>query len=612
MQLNNKFASRDVLTLGFRSDINGLRAVAVLSVVFFHFHMGAPGGFVGVDVFFVISGFLMIQILVNRPGALDFYAKRMARIVPALTASILVTLLITGFLLLPAQYALTARQAFGSALFFVNFQFANSVGYFDPAAENSWFLHCWSLAVEIQFYLVFPIYLWGSRRLGFPVFRALLMLAVVSFAAACMHSGTKDSFYLPHYRLWEFAAGGMAALLPSSRSRLVSYVGVVLIAAAACFFDATYSGVWLAIPVLGAALVLWSATEIRPLSNHVMQSVGTISYSVYLWHWPVLMTARYFDVDKGWTNVAILCAVTFAIAAASQRWIEKPFRNTRFVSCGIAIAIMLLALNGSAPQQYIINSQVRAVTNDAVYDGPRWRARNCFLEADQTFVDLGQECLKKSGEKPQLLLWGDSIAAALYPGISSQTWTSMFDVLQVTASSCSVVGELAASNLSRCGGIREHMLKWIKQNIPPVVIITTATNTCTLGHETLLQALLATLKADGVSKVIVTGPGPIWNPPLPEAFYRQVILSRSMPIDMTPAGFDSLEQCDKSLRNAVEVHGGVFISLFNEMCHDGQCKVLLPTDKGLALSHMDSFHLARGGAYWVAFNLIGPALFHGN
>ena len=329
----------------FREDINGLRAIAVLGVMLFHFRVpGFRGGFAGVDIFFVISGFLMTQIIVGRLeagrfGLAGFYLDRARRIVPALLALIAVVLAFGFALLPPDEYRTLGKHAAAAALFVSDIVFYREAGYFDAGSIQKWLLHSWSLAVEWQFYLLYPIVLvaaWtaGRRR---AIAATAAILAVTSFAL-CVFLSRRDpsaAFYLLPPRGGEMLAGGLVALFPLGRlppraAHGVAIAGLagVLLALLTVDEQAGWPGWATLLPVVATMAVLAAnRTRLWPLGLAPVAGLGTISYSVYLWHWPVIVTLDLFERFEAPAWRAAGLAASIALGALSYRLIERPTRN---------------------------------------------------------------------------------------------------------------------------------------------------------------------------------------------------------------------------------------------------------------------------------------------
>ncbi len=355
-----------------RPDIQGLRGVSVLAVIVFHLGIGLPGGFVGVDVFFVISGFLMTGLIseeFTRRGTLsfgEFYSRRIRRIFPALLVMIVATTGLGYFLLFPGDYKEFAQSGLYAALSLGNVFFYFSTGYFDIPSELKGLLHTWSLGVEEQFYLIWPLIMIGllsaAKRRGASM--AWLMAGIVGAGFLVSVYGVltnpKAAFYLLHARLWELAAGGFLVFAPRLRARwpdqLFPAAGVGLILWSVCFLspERLFPG-WNALPaVVGAALIInpasASSSVARVLSFQPLQLVGKISYSLYLWHWPLIVFWRQYRSGAALTLVdaAIVAGASLLVAFMSWKWVEQPFRKPLTVKTtlrfGLAAAGTVAAL----------------------------------------------------------------------------------------------------------------------------------------------------------------------------------------------------------------------------------------------------------------------------
>ncbi|MCI0465957.1 MAG: acyltransferase [Beijerinckiaceae bacterium] len=320
----------------FRYDINALRALAVTAVVLFHYKVGfVAGGFAGVDIFFVISGYLMTSIIAGRLekgrfNIWEFYQDRAKRIVPGLLGMCFV-LLAAGYILLePATYHYLGSTSIAALLFFSNFRFWEATGYFDPQSEVKWLLHTWSLSVEWQFYLAYPILVMGlyrfekTRRRIIPV---LWGLALLSFVSCLWLSAAEpaSAFYLLPPRAWELIAGGIVALQFANSERRYSWPllasGFLLIAVSLAWFDKNlpWPSYWGLMPVLGTCLIIAANRADAPLfKNKLIQTIGIWSYSIYLWHWPVAVAAVYFGFTT--TTPFKIASEILIIAAILSAW----------------------------------------------------------------------------------------------------------------------------------------------------------------------------------------------------------------------------------------------------------------------------------------------------
>lgn len=333
----------------YRPDIDGLRAVAVLSVVLYHY--GAtwlPGGFTGVDVFFVISGFVITAKLRKEMEAgafsiLGFYDGRVRRIFPALLTMLAVTMAAGWFILMPGDYANLGESAAFAAFGLGNLFFLWNSGYFDQASELQPLLHTWSLGVEEQFYVVWPLILWLALRfLRSPIALAGLCLTIVVggliYAQYLVSTDPTAAFYLALPRSWELAVGAALIFLPAVHHRLMGNImaaaGALLIAYSLLFIqaDGAFPGLAAAYACFGAALIVWPKNHTlmsAALSFKPIVFIGLISYSLYLWHWPVLVLYRHYaNGDMPSTTAStVLVGISALFSVISWRYVERPFRS---------------------------------------------------------------------------------------------------------------------------------------------------------------------------------------------------------------------------------------------------------------------------------------------
>lgn len=336
--------------VNYREDINGLRAYAVLAVIFFHFELPFfESGFIGVDIFFVISGFLMTSIIVkglehDNFSILRFYMARARRIMPALMVLIAALLALGWFFLPIPDYKSLGTQSVYSLSFLSNFHFWRSAGYFDTAAHEKFLLHTWSLAVEAQFYVLYPIFLiaiWKIKPNIKALFWSLLFVFLVSLCMSILLTEWKPvaSFYLFHTRAWELAAGGLIVLIGrlefinSHLNRLnkpMHWSGWFLLLIATLIISSDYiwpSG-WALLPVLGTVFIIIANQSQSILTvNPVMQWLGDRSYSLYLWHWPIFVSLNFSGLQEAINYQVFAIALSFILAHFSYQLIEVPTRK---------------------------------------------------------------------------------------------------------------------------------------------------------------------------------------------------------------------------------------------------------------------------------------------
>jgi len=417
----------------YRPDIDGLRAIAVGSVLVYHaFPSLLPGGFIGVDIFFVISGFLITTILLQSLAAgdftyRDFYARRIRRIFPALVLVLLATLAFGWYVLLPGEFSQLGKQTTGGAAFFANLVFLGEAGYFDATAETKPLLHLWSLGIEEQFYIFWPLLLGLAWRKRWPILRVTLAVAIVSFLVNVLtvQPHRAAAFYSPLSRAWELMAGGLLAVMrlqpapASSDSRPMlkhaqSIAGVALIVLGLFVTRSTkaFPGWWALLPVLGAVSCIAAGPNgvlnKYVLSNRVMVWIGLISYPLYLWHWPLLSYARIVAGGEPSLPVRIAMVVAAIVLAwATYRFLERfvklhlsqgMLRGLAGGGAALALAGVLVCLGTPLPRNdsQALQAVADATREDNYYDG--------FEEAA-----LGGQFVYRAGSgKHNVLLIGDS------------------------------------------------------------------------------------------------------------------------------------------------------------------------------------------------------------
>jgi len=476
-----------------------LRAAAVLAVVLFHFGVpGVTGGFVGVDVFFVISGFLITSIIwrerqAGRFSFVDFWARRARRILPALFVMMAATLAVGWFLLAPKDYEELGRSVHYQVIFTSNLLFSRQHGYFDAASDIKPLLHTWSLAVEEQFYIIFPLLLTllASRLKHWRL--ALFGILLVSFGMsvwAVAHAPQK-AFYLLHLRAWELLAGAMLAVVPLRDWRAspglaqgVSLLSMALILIAVFGFDSAtpFPGAAALLPVLGVVGLIWAngqqSTWVgRLLSSRVMVGVGLISYSWYLWHWPVFVYASYAAVD-GLSPLELggLMLLSLVLGYLSWRFVETPFREKRLlpgrkaILATACVGILCLGLTGVALRK--ADGVPSRLSEQALRyaQAKKWSPELMACMADKDTPDERLFChFGPKGSSVSALVWGDSHATALIPAL--EVAAKRHDISLVEASFAGCVPLDGLENIARCAHFNHRVEKAMaEQSFSDVVL----------------------------------------------------------------------------------------------------------------------------------------------
>ena len=493
----------------YRPDIDGLRAIAVLSVVLYHYRVPPfSGGFVGVDIFFVISGFLITSLLradleSGRYSIVRFYERRIRRIFPALFGLAIVTTAVALLVLFPSDLRRYGDSLVGMGLFASNFTFWGAAGYFDVGAVRKPLLHTWSLAVEEQFYLFFPPLLFLLWRFGR---RALFAVVVLSAAASLglsiwgVRAAPVAAFYLAPFRTWELMTGSLLALTtmrpPANRWFLeaVTAVGIALIATSVLAFsaDTPFPGAAALLPCAGTALLICAGGgEVRSVVTRVLAwrpivAIGLISYSLYLWHWPLLVFARYLAFrDLTGAETAILIALSFGFAVLSWRYIEQPFRAAHgrftrkqifyFAAVGTIVMLAgagLTSIGGGLPQRF--PPKIRAILNTTFREPvqpPPGSIDNCPSRPATGAAALKPCMFGIAGAPPTFLLWGDSHADMLRPALLEVAVQKKRAGWQFALPGCPPLLQVKTSEIRNCRKFNDAVLHLANQASISTVIL---------------------------------------------------------------------------------------------------------------------------------------------
>lgn len=607
----------------YRADIDGLRAVAILPVVLYHLGLRPiSGGYVGVDIFFVISGYLIMGLILPQIDRgtftiAGFYMRRCRRIFPALFVMCAVFTVLAVAFYLPAEVppirdGLVATTVFASNIYFYFIQ-----DYFAPAAETQPLLHTWSLAVEEQFYVAFPLMLFGLRRLGRQRLRIVLMAAALVSLGWSAYLVVKDpsgAFYLPQSRAWELLIGALLAsgAIPVPRSswlpEAIGVAGLLMIATAVVFYtdDTPFPGLTALLPCLGAGLLIYvgetrTSFAGRLLSLPPIRFIGLISYSLYIWHWPIDVFYLHQWGQPGRLEKLAIIAASFALATISWHWVERPFRTQPFrlgtrgtlaVSAAIMASLLVctLAIEPVASTRWSLSKRASEVQAFLDYHAGYMRSGKCFLDSgfnSLSYFDRAT-CLKMEPARRNFLIIGDSQAADLWYGLS--TVSSDINVLQATSSGCRPL--IGGRGEARC----TDLMRFVFETFLPVhrvdgIILS---GRWTMGD---LDALVATAKAVApqVGEVIVLGPRPEYWHPLPRDLVLGIVWQdpnyakadlRDLPRELDAILADRLQ--------ATPIH---YFSLYRAICPDGTCREYV--DDGSPLQ-FDYGHFTAAGSTYVA------------
>lgn len=619
----------------YRPDIDGLRAIAVLFVVGFH---ASPkwisGGFIGVDIFFVISGFLISTIIYKSLEAgtfsyLEFYKRRIRRIFPALILVVSTFIILSWFLLLSDEYIAISKHAIAAVSFISNFVFWSESGYFDIAAESKPFLHLWSLAIEEQFYFLWPIFLvltWKKKWL----FVIMSLLCFLSFGlnVYLVNTNPTAAFYSPASRFWELMIGSMLAfvmlrkiLLFEKFSSYLSVLGLFILMISYILISKqnSFPGWWALLPTVGTAFILaagatgWVNKTL--LSNKILTWIGGISYPLYLWHWPILSVAYLANDYAPLSSVTKLLLILLAIFLSwlTTLKIEGPIRFHNSIQTSYLVVSFVLVglfagviyINNGFVTRYINKNEKKNFINS--YAKLHKFGLSTDYKENCDFYDWGtgrnkgridEECTRHTANKPVYLLWGDSHAQALSYGFREAVGTAV-DLSQIATSGCKP--ELHASknngaNKAACIDSNEYAVQFIKNKKPQRVYVAQASD-----HELTDWEEISKFVKANEGELILIGPVPQWRPSLP------ILIAKELPI--LPLKFNSgLDKTIFATNSFLKKKYGSselkYVSLIDSLCDQTGCLSTINTDNTFNLLVLDYGHLTKSGSAYIANKLI--------
>lgn len=620
-----------------RREIDGLRALAVVPVILFHAGLDFfSGGFVGVDVFFVISGYLITSIILQgqqrgRFTLSGFYERRARRILPALFLVMLACLLPAWLLLIPQDLKLFSQSLAAVTVFGSNFLFYSANDYFDVASEFSPLLHTWSLAVEEQYYVLFPLFMmftWRYARRWTAHLIAVALLVSLALSEWGLNGHRAFTFFMLPTRGWELMIGALLAFAPArpagvenARAQAGGLAGMALIVASILLLDdnTPFPGLAALPPTIGTALIIRYATQEtwagRLLALPLPVGIGLISYSAYLWHQPLLAFARHgLGGELALPVAATLVALTFLLAWLSWRYVETPFRDARRISlrtlviAGSACAALFISLgvaghlhNGFDAR---LTAEQRAIVAWTTLDiDTLYRRDTCFLPAMHAAA-FADACAGTGGA-PDVLVWGDSYAAALAAGLRTRNP----NLAQYTGSGCPPIADYPRERPPHCAQRNQQIVENIRA-LQPRHVVLHANWLLYSTRETTdrLAATLATLHAVApAADLLVVGVVPQWSPSLPINLVRAGVpltAEHSMPL----ADYRNRQRYDAGLRALADANGARFVSALDVFCTAGDCRVVLPDGGNFAPTAWDNGHLTLPGSLQLAAQLgIPPA-----
>ncbi|HLZ03205.1 MAG TPA: acyltransferase family protein [Bradyrhizobium sp.] len=636
----------------YRPDVDGLRAVAVISVVIFHaFPTLLSGGFVGVDVFFVISGYLITSIIVSdlddgRFSFATFYTRRIRRLFPALLVVLAACLVAGWFLLLPDEYQQLGKHVAGGAAFIANFIFWKEANYFDTSANTKILLHLWSLGVEEQYYLIWPALVLAVRKTRFNLALISIVLLVGSFAISVHSAATNPpaAFYSPLSRFWELLAGGLLAYftqlrpvlrkpLPLVLCEAMALLGALLLAVAIVKITpkTTFPGWWALLPVLGTCLLVLAGPlawlNSRVLSNRAVVWIGLISYPLYLWHWPLLAFAHNAYAEPSWMLRLELVVASVVLAWLTYRFIETPLRfgtlPVRVRILGLIGAMVCVAVFGiydlaksGIPGRLKDRAEYAAYFEGYLYDASKHTVERAQIAQNQCNFyrwnspfpsnaprdAIDPECYTRHTSKAVLIL-GDSNAADLYYGLK-EVLPKEISTLLIFSSGCPVRAlNDAQIQADHCNMTNHFALERIKLD-PPDVVLMSSNSSFDINYIRTYSVMIRKL---GVKHIFVLGQRPHWKPYL----YKIIMKSYwySTPHYIPGHQDDELLALGNAFESKLKSNEPFdYVEERSPFCNSDGCLTYLGDDRKTGLITFDDAHLRPFASVYLAKKQLGPMI----
>ena len=606
----------------FRSDINAMRALAVSLVLLFHFFPATfSGGYLGVDIFFVISGYLMFSVidsnlLRHNFKLFAFYRKRINRIMPALAVMILTMLILSYILLFASQFKEVLKESLSALLLSSNYYFFSLADYFDSGAYEKLFLHTWTLSVEFQFYITFPLLLILAHFFNSTSTRRLILIAVCLLSFAWSQyiyiRNPSFAFYDVFSRYWEFIFGALAAsnsfaLKEMSRKLFIFLITIIILSVLLHNFYDNFDNVLRILVVLSTTcLINFNNSKNILVNQSFIQKIGTHSYSTYLWHWPIACLLVSFG------NTSFIFMISGLIGSLLIGYLSFSFiessKKSGFSSYFVVIFLGFL---------YLFNSSFNSIAERriepqdsflAYYNSMKIDPEGLFQKCNLINIKgpINRDSIKGcfSDNKKTVFVWGDSQAASLVPGLRDTLVPLGYNISQLTTAGCSVSLNAIKSNDPRaisCNDSNRLAIEHIKLKKPELVIISQRFG---LRDDNYLD--VAKYISSYADEVIMLGPFPEWTPSLPLALAKRHDLNDLKISDM---GFNNkLLRINDILRNSIylsKIKNLRYIDVIEHLCLKGEMTTCsIRENKKTDLFFYDYGHLSVTGANYVANELI--------
>lgn len=630
----------------YRPEIDGMRAIAVASVILAHAGFSFfKGGFVGVDVFFVISGYLITSIMLSewndgKFSMISFYERRARRILPALFCVFIACIPFAWVLMVPSQFTDFSRSIAAAAIFISNVHFWEKTGYFDPDADLQPLLHTWSLAVEEQYYLLFPVVFMLTMKVS----RRFLVIVITIFiiiSSLLSNWGAQNypaqNFFFTFSRFWEIFLGAFCALVPVKVRKpfdeILPAIGLVMIAISIFTYTAStpFPSYFTFLPVIGSALVLWCSTPdtvtTRILSNRGFVGLGLISYSAYLWHQPIFAFARLHNIAEPPAYIfSLLIGLIIGLSYITWKYVEQPFRNKGFISrqkvlLGSIIGILIFFSLGLASYEmkFILNKftkEEQVLLNYALdykYNSPerKFQARtSTCMGMPEGYENLVSDICVNSESKGNVLIWGDSHSQSLAPGFMHKG----LNVSLIMAAGCPPMPNIHFRRMPYCYGTNKAAMEYVKDTKPEFIIMhanwyshyqgkRAIYNTTEKFYQGLIRTIGSIREASPESKIIIISGVPQWGIGLPEYMVR-LGNDVNSELYLSSVLYPALQDLNDGFTKRLPQDNVTVVDPLEYMCEEGRCLATVEYDGKIYLSAWDYGHITEAAAVFLADKIL--------
>ena len=624
----------------YRPEIDGLRAIAIISVVIYHAGFKIilnnieydllPGGYLGVDIFYVISGYLITHLILDNIknhtfSFFDFYERRARRLLPALFVVILFSILAGYILMLPSQLKDLSGSAISSLIFLSNFWFFFTDNYFGDSSNFKPLLHTWSLSIEEQFYLVFPpaLYFLLHKKKKISFFFMLIIICSLIFSQLGSTYFKDFNFYNLISRIWELAFGSLIAYYHVENkikkdlysNRFLTLVAVVFILIPFFTFNkfTPHPSLLTIFTVLGTGIIIFCKNDSgiikNFLSSKVLVSTGLISYSLYLWHYPVLAFKRIksenlSEFDK---LEAIFLALIFSII--SFFLVEKPFRNKKFIKkkfflTSIISFFLILTLtciyitkSNGLPKRY--STEVLSLIDFNYEYKSAYQSGTCHIKNKIALKNIFFKNCKvdKNNNKKNLYIWGDSLGAHLYPGISFK-YGENYNIWQRTTDACKpTISKKLFNNFKQdCISINQFILNEILKTKPDKIFLSGFWVREDLNE---IKLIIEKLKNNNFNQIYLFGPSPRWHDPLPKILLKKFRLSRKIPEYLPDKNHKSSFILDQEFYKFAQKNDLKYVSPMKILCKKNYTCLTKVGDSAASITNWDENHFTKKASIFI-------------